>query len=113
MSPDQLSEEGVGGWEAYVTDSETGEPVSGAKILILKDDVMDSVFTDSNGYAAASEILKSGDYRVWVDWLSDTGTLGKYEVLLEEISALRALIMVFMVMLNLRQAASELFLMPV
>ena len=86
MSPDQLSEEGVGGWEAYVTDSETGEPVSGAKILILKDDVMDSVFTDSNGYAAASEILKSGDYRVWVDWLSDTGTLGKYEVLLEEIS---------------------------
>ena len=86
MSPDQLSEEGVGGWEAYVTDSETGKPVSGATITILKDNVMDEVSTDSNGYAAASEVLEAGDYRVWVELPSGTPTMGKYELLLEEIS---------------------------
>ena len=54
------------GWEAYVTDAETGKPISQALVWLLAEDVMDSVYTKNNGYCVNQNPLDPGEYRVWV-----------------------------------------------
>ena len=57
---------GEGGWEAYVSSETTGEPISQALVWILKDDVLDEVYTNMEGFCEGTKLLESGDYRVWV-----------------------------------------------
>ncbi|OUQ17608.1 hypothetical protein B5E84_09740 [Lachnoclostridium sp. An14] len=54
------------GWEAYVTDAETGKPIPQALVWLLAEDVMDSVYTKNDGYCVNQNRLDPGIYRVWV-----------------------------------------------